>query len=84
MNDFPCVVIRGICNYSDSHKDYAWQGYAAATAASYAKELLVKMPGQDIDRTQTSTAGMVSNYRYLLRWPLIGADQDVNVTSLQL
>ena len=31
MNDFPCVMIRGICDYSDSHKNDAWQGYAAVT-----------------------------------------------------
>ena len=44
INDFPCVVIRGICDYSDSHKNDAWQGYAAVTAASYAKELLRIIP----------------------------------------
>jgi nucleoside phosphorylase len=45
MNDFPCLVIRGICDYSDSHKKSCrrWQGYAAATAAVYAKELLLVM-----------------------------------------
>ncbi|KIX07334.1 uncharacterized protein Z518_01987 [Rhinocladiella mackenziei CBS 650.93] len=40
MDNFPCLVIRGICDYSDSHKNKRWQEYAAATAASYAKELL--------------------------------------------
>ena len=40
MDNFPCVVIRGICDYSDTHKNDMWQGYAAATAAAYAKELL--------------------------------------------
>ncbi|KAL3461174.1 nucleoside phosphorylase domain-containing protein [Aspergillus heterothallicus] len=40
MNDFPCLVIRGICDYSDTHKNKIWQRYAAATAAGYAKELL--------------------------------------------
>ncbi len=40
MNDFPCLVIRGICDYADSHKNKSWQRYAAATAAAYAKELL--------------------------------------------
>ncbi|KAJ5335743.1 uncharacterized protein N7506_005679 [Penicillium brevicompactum] len=30
MNDFPCLVIRGICDYADSHKNKEWQGYAAA------------------------------------------------------
>jgi nucleoside phosphorylase len=41
MNSFPCLVIRGICDYADSHKDDLWQRYAAATAAAYAKELLI-------------------------------------------
>ena len=56
MNDFPCVVIRGICDYSDSHKNDAWQGYAAVTAASYAKELLGIISEHQIARTQTATA----------------------------
>ena len=40
MNNFPCLVIRGICDYSDSHKNKEWQGYAAMTAAAYATDLL--------------------------------------------
>ncbi len=40
MDDFPCLVIRGICDYADSHKNKRWQKYAAAVAAAYAKELL--------------------------------------------
>jgi nucleoside phosphorylase len=34
MNHFPCLVIRGICNYSDLHKNKEWQGYAAIAAAA--------------------------------------------------
>jgi nucleoside phosphorylase len=44
MNNFPCLVIRGICDYSDSHKNKHWQPYAAATAAAYAKVLLEHIP----------------------------------------
>ncbi|GJC91681.1 pfs domain-containing protein [Colletotrichum higginsianum] len=40
MDKFPSLVIRGICDYADSHKTKEWQPYAAATAAAYAKELL--------------------------------------------
>lgn len=40
MNAFPCLVIRGLCNYADSHKDDTWKPYAAVTAAAYAKEFL--------------------------------------------
>ncbi|KAL4813865.1 nucleoside phosphorylase domain-containing protein [Aspergillus spinulosporus] len=46
LDFFPCLVIRGICNYADSHKNKIWQPYAAATAACYAKELLSVIPGQ--------------------------------------
>ncbi|KAK2034281.1 purine and uridine phosphorylase [Colletotrichum zoysiae] len=41
MDNFPCLVIRGICDYADSHKAKEWQPYAAAVAAAYAKELLL-------------------------------------------
>ncbi|PGG95862.1 hypothetical protein GX51_08091 [Blastomyces parvus] len=44
MQDFPCLVIRGICDYADSHKNEQWQGYAALAAASYTKELLGYVP----------------------------------------
>ncbi|KAL6887036.1 hypothetical protein GGI43DRAFT_264528 [Trichoderma evansii] len=43
INHFPCLVIRGICDYSDSHKNKEWQGYAAMTAAAYAKDLLLQI-----------------------------------------
>ncbi|KAI0893355.1 ankyrin repeat protein [Annulohypoxylon nitens] len=40
MDNFPCIVIRGICDYADSQKNKDWQEYAAMIAAGYAKELL--------------------------------------------
>lgn len=40
MNHFPCLVIRGICDYSDTHKNKDWQGYAAMAAAAYAKDIV--------------------------------------------
>ncbi|OJD13717.1 hypothetical protein AJ78_05849 [Emergomyces pasteurianus Ep9510] len=40
MDVIPCLVIRGICDYADSHKNKRWQDYAAAIAAAYAKEVL--------------------------------------------
>jgi nucleoside phosphorylase len=44
MNSFPCLVIRGICDYADSHKNKRWQPYAAGVAAAYAKEVLSVIP----------------------------------------
>ncbi|KAK0721680.1 hypothetical protein B0T26DRAFT_739157 [Lasiosphaeria miniovina] len=49
MNHFPCLVIRGICDYSDSHKNKEWQGYAAMPAAAYAKDLLYRMPPNKVE-----------------------------------
>ncbi|KAL2672731.1 hypothetical protein Neosp_013445 [[Neocosmospora] mangrovei] len=42
--NFPCLVVRGVSDYADSHKNNQWQGYAAAVAAAYAKELLTILP----------------------------------------
>ncbi|KAF5497478.1 Heterokaryon incompatibility protein 6, OR allele [Colletotrichum siamense] len=49
MNHFPCLVIRGICDYSDSHKNKLWQGYAAMSAAAYASTLLSYIPSSYLD-----------------------------------
>ncbi|EXJ68419.1 uncharacterized protein A1O5_08211 [Cladophialophora psammophila CBS 110553] len=63
MNYFDCLVIRGICDYSDSHKNKQWQEYAAATAAAYAKELLLiihpvpSLRTAMADRTRSSSEG---------------------------
>ncbi|KAJ5979050.1 hypothetical protein N7501_002392 [Penicillium viridicatum] len=40
MNHFPCLVIRGISDYADSHKNKDWQWYAAMVSAAYAKDIL--------------------------------------------
>lgn len=44
LADFPCIVIRGISDYCDSHKNDVWHGYAAAVAAAYARQLFFHMP----------------------------------------
>ncbi|KAI3015357.1 hypothetical protein CBS147347_11230 [Aspergillus niger] len=44
MDELPSLVIRGICDYCDSHKNKQWQGYAALAAASYARALLSVIP----------------------------------------
>jgi nucleoside phosphorylase len=51
MDEFPCLAIRGICDYADSHKNKRWQPYAAATAAAYMKELLYVIPTQEVAQT---------------------------------
>ncbi|KAL3584819.1 hypothetical protein FPOAC2_14600 [Fusarium poae] len=48
MDILPCLPIRGICDYSDSHKNKEWQRYAAAAAAAYTRELVAVLPVVDV------------------------------------
>ncbi|KAL0466584.1 nucleoside phosphorylase domain-containing protein [Neurospora intermedia] len=41
-DELPCIVIKDVCDYADSHKNKGWQNYAAATAASVAKAVIEK------------------------------------------
>ncbi|OJI98795.1 hypothetical protein ASPVEDRAFT_147980 [Aspergillus versicolor CBS 583.65] len=49
MDSFPCLVIRGISDYADTHKNKVWQPYAALTAAAYAKDLLSVIQAQRVE-----------------------------------
>ncbi|KAI8265390.1 Heterokaryon incompatibility protein 6, OR allele [Colletotrichum sp. SAR11_239] len=53
LADFPCLVIRGICDYADSHKNKAWQEHAAAVAAALTKELLENVPPVEVASERT-------------------------------
>ncbi|KAK5087251.1 hypothetical protein LTR70_007380 [Exophiala xenobiotica] len=53
MNNFPCLVIRGICDYADSHKNDRWQKYAACTAAAFAKELLLHVSAEQTSHEES-------------------------------
>ncbi|KAG9660854.1 ankyrin repeat protein, partial [Aureobasidium melanogenum] len=64
LNDFPCLVIRGISDYSDSHKNDKWHGYAAAVAAAYARELFQHMPVEEVKQcriAETDVKKLVKN-----------------------
>ncbi|CAG7556443.1 unnamed protein product [Fusarium equiseti] len=49
MNNFPCLVVRGICDYADSHKNKDWQEHAALVAAAFTKELLQYVQASDVE-----------------------------------
>ncbi|KAH8654542.1 hypothetical protein BGZ60DRAFT_568352 [Tricladium varicosporioides] len=51
MDNFRCLVIRGICDYADSHKNKIWQPYAAATAAAFTRVLLGFIGEQEVIKT---------------------------------
>ncbi|THY01897.1 hypothetical protein D6D03_05467 [Aureobasidium pullulans] len=66
LNDFPCLVVRGISDYSDSHKNDKWHGYAAAVAAAYARELFYHMPVDEVKQcriSETDVKEMIQNTR---------------------
>ncbi|KAH2971614.1 hypothetical protein KXW58_001801, partial [Aspergillus fumigatus] len=48
MADFRCLVIRGISHYCDSHNNDQWEGFAAAAAAAYARQLFFHMPIDEV------------------------------------
>ena len=52
-DQLPTVVVKSVCDHADSHKNKAWQGYAAATAASCAKAILEEWEESDVAKTQT-------------------------------
>lgn len=54
-----CLVVRGICDYSDSHKNKRWQPYAAMTAACYAKEFLSEIEAVEVRKICTVTEEIV-------------------------
>ncbi|KAL9471563.1 hypothetical protein ACSS6W_009504 [Trichoderma asperelloides] len=62
MNHFPCLVIRGICDYSDSHKNKEWQGYAAMTAAAYAKHLLYRITPNKVEAENKISSVLSGHY----------------------
>jgi ankyrin repeat protein len=58
--NFPVLEIRGIWNCADIHTNGSWREYAAATAAAYAKELLRKVPLEDILEMQALTIALTN------------------------
>ncbi|KAL2217525.1 hypothetical protein M432DRAFT_441334 [Thermoascus aurantiacus ATCC 26904] len=64
-DNFPCVVIKGVCDYADSHKNKDWQKYAAATAAACMKAFLE----QWIVADEPITAGLSPALRLLCEEP---------------
>ncbi|OHW99942.1 phosphorylase superfamily protein, partial [Colletotrichum incanum] len=46
-DEIPCIVVKGVCDYADSHKNKKWQDFAAAIAASATRALLERYPRRD-------------------------------------
>ncbi|KAL1862114.1 hypothetical protein Plec18170_000938 [Paecilomyces lecythidis] len=69
MNQLRCLVIRGICDYADSHKNKRWQPFAAVAAAACAKEILSFLPSVDsASLNQLTTAAPRLSYMKSLKF----------------
>ncbi|KAF4924462.1 Kinesin light chain 3 [Colletotrichum fructicola] len=69
--DFPCLVVRGISDYCDSHKNDVWHGYAAAVAAAYARQLFFHLPVDEVQRC-SSNARQTASPSFILPFKLPG------------
>lgn len=67
---FSCLVIKGVCDYADSHKNKNWQNYAAAVAASAMKVVLGQyVTSQRQSGPGASTGELPFNPLYLIWVP---------------
>ncbi|KAM0513499.1 hypothetical protein ACHAPE_007761 [Trichoderma viride] len=57
-DELPCIIVKGVCNYADSHTNNHWQNFAAATAASVAKSLVERY-------TKTDKSAMIQTQKQL-------------------
>ncbi|KAL7934345.1 putative WD-repeat protein [Trichoderma chlorosporum] len=85
MNHFPCLVIRGICDYSDSHKHQEWQGYAAMAAAAYTKDLLYRIAPNRIEAEKriTDIVSAMADVQKNTSERVIHVQQDINLAKLR-
>ncbi|RAH43484.1 purine and uridine phosphorylase [Aspergillus brunneoviolaceus CBS 621.78] len=65
MNNLPCLVIRGIGDYADSHDNEHWRKYAALTAAAYARELLLSLRSRAVDVVPSSSEVLLQKMKLL-------------------
>ncbi|KAH7255299.1 nucleoside phosphorylase domain-containing protein [Fusarium redolens] len=60
-DEIPCIIVKGVCDYADSHKHKGWQNFAAATAAAVMKALIEEYPKTDKPRKQIDESSRVEN-----------------------
>jgi hypothetical protein len=48
--EFPCLIIQGSSKDNSSHEDGTWEGFAAARAVSYARQLCKRLPDVESER----------------------------------
>lgn len=59
MSSVPCLVVRGISDYADSHKNDDWHGFGSAVAAAYARQLFFHLPIDKVKECSVPLQGSV-------------------------
>ncbi|KAL6904045.1 hypothetical protein GGI43DRAFT_432684 [Trichoderma evansii] len=83
MNHFPCLAIRGICDYSDSHKNKEWQGYSAMVAAAYAKDLLLRISPTRVEAEKKISEDLANIQKDLFDVQQVSNDIRTNVHAMR-
>lgn len=82
------LIVRGICDYSDSRKDEIWRGYAAVVAAAYTRALLEVLPAnqsatlEKIPEENIKPIGKMLWNTAVMRELLMAAFDDEELTAL--
>ncbi|KAI0379047.1 hypothetical protein F5Y04DRAFT_290521 [Hypomontagnella monticulosa] len=83
MDNLPCLQVRGICGYSDTHNNRRWEGYAIIAAAAYAKDILNTLtPGElEAEREPSKIPSNVEeDVTYISKW-LSPPDPSINLKT---
>ncbi|KAL6695658.1 hypothetical protein J3F84DRAFT_395107 [Trichoderma pleuroticola] len=72
-DELPCLVVKGVSDYADSHKNEKWRLYAAATAAAVMKALLRRYSKTDRPKTtsEDSDSTLVQTFKNVLTREII-------------
>lgn len=71
VNTLPCLVIRGICDYCDSHKNKEWQRYAAMAAALCTKDFFDIIPAAEASEVAEDSEARARSEAIFVTDPLI-------------
>ncbi|KAH8645427.1 nucleoside phosphorylase domain-containing protein [Xylariales sp. PMI_506] len=83
LNHYHCLVIRGICDYSDTHKNKRWQGYSCMTAAAYAKYLLYRIVPNKVEAEQ-KLGELIADDKYLKTADTCVVSRELNIVQTAL
>lgn len=80
-DELPCLVVKGVSDYADSHKNEGWRLFAAATAAAVMKALLLRYSKTDRPKatSEVSESSLVQSFQKVVNlFAQVTAPRDPN------